>query len=103
MQIVGDAIESLFSIANHSYLHYNLRYYSINWSQCTMYVCVCKAVTDREIKKAAKRGATSLTELREQLGVASCCGSCASHAQELINDVHYTHDFKSDKLAYQIS
>ena len=50
-----------------------------------MYVCICKAVTDKEIRKAAARGADNLYELREQLGVASGCGGCAEHAQEVLD------------------
>lgn len=51
-----------------------------------MYVCICKAVTDREIRKAAAKGADNLYELREKLGVASGCGSCADHAQEILDE-----------------
>ena len=51
-----------------------------------MYVCICKAVTDREIRKAAAKGADNLYELRESLGVASGCGSCADHAQEILDE-----------------
>jgi len=50
-----------------------------------MYVCICKAVTDKEIRKAAARGADNLYELRESLGVASGCGQCADHAQEILD------------------
>jgi bacterioferritin-associated ferredoxin len=50
-----------------------------------MYVCICKAVTDKEIRKAASRGADNLYELRESLGVASGCGGCADHAQEILD------------------
>jgi bacterioferritin-associated ferredoxin len=51
-----------------------------------MYVCICKAVTDREIRKAAASGADNLYELRESLGVASGCGGCADHAQEILDE-----------------
>ena len=52
-----------------------------------MYVCICKSVTDRQIRRAASRGVDSLYELRETLGVASGCGTCASSAQEILDDV----------------
>ena len=42
-----------------------------------MYVCVCKAVTDRQIREAVFDGARTLRDLRKQLGVASECGRCA--------------------------
>ena len=51
-----------------------------------MYVCICNSVTDKEIRRAAARGVDNLYELRESLGVASCCGSCASSAQEILDE-----------------
>ena len=50
-----------------------------------MYICICKAVTDREIRKAAASGADSLYELQQALGVATGCGSCASDAQAILD------------------
>ena len=52
-----------------------------------MYVCVCNAVTDREIRKAAEGGATSLRTLREELGVATGCGRCARCARGILREV----------------
>jgi bacterioferritin-associated ferredoxin len=49
-----------------------------------MYVCVCHAVTDRDIGEAVAQGCCSLRELREQLGVGSCCGRCKSCAKEVL-------------------
>ena len=49
-----------------------------------MYVCICKAVTDKQIRRAAARGVDSLYELRETLGVGSGCGSCADMAQDIL-------------------
>lgn len=45
-----------------------------------MYVCICNAVTDRQIKDSIAAGASSLTDLKDRLGVASCCGCCADLA-----------------------
>jgi bacterioferritin-associated ferredoxin len=49
-----------------------------------MYVCVCKAITDRDIETAARSGARTLKDLRRNLGVASECGKCASCAHEVL-------------------
>lgn len=49
-----------------------------------MYVCVCKAVTDRQIREAAQGGARTLKDLRRDLGVTSDCGRCASCAHECL-------------------
>lgn len=45
-----------------------------------MYVCVCKAVTDSQIREAIGDGACSMRELRQRLGVASECGRCSKCA-----------------------
>jgi bacterioferritin-associated ferredoxin len=55
-----------------------------------MYVCVCKAVTDRQIREAAQGGARTLKDLRRELGVTSECGRCASCAHECLRQVRTT-------------
>lgn len=49
-----------------------------------MYVCLCNAVTDRDIRKAVGDGALTLRELRQRLGVAADCGCCAREALDLL-------------------
>jgi len=56
-----------------------------------MYVCICKSVTDKQIRRAAARGADNLYALRESLGVASGCGSCASTAEEILDEMRSRH------------
>lgn len=51
-----------------------------------MYVCLCKAVTDRQIREAVAQGATRMRDLRVALGVASCCGRCAGCAREILRE-----------------
>ncbi len=51
-----------------------------------MYICVCHAVTDSQIRKAVDEGATTLPELQCQLPVASCCGRCEDSAREVIEE-----------------
>lgn len=49
-----------------------------------MIVCVCNNVSDRKIRQAVNAGVTSMSELRNQLGVASCCGKCHSCARQVL-------------------
>jgi bacterioferritin-associated ferredoxin len=49
-----------------------------------MYVCVCQAVTDREIHQAAKNGAKTLRDLRRDLQVSVKCGRCAGCARQCL-------------------
>ena len=50
-----------------------------------MYVCVCKAVTDAQIKQALHQGAGTRRELFKCLGVGSDCGKCKPHVNELLS------------------
>lgn len=45
-----------------------------------MFVCICNAVTDRQIQELVDAGAQSLSDLKTQLGVATCCGCCSDLA-----------------------
>ena len=51
-----------------------------------MYVCMCNAVTDGDIRAAVAQGARSLSDLTTSLGVASCCGRCADFADKLVSE-----------------
>lgn len=51
-----------------------------------MYVCVCHAVTDRDIARAAANGLRTVRELRDALGVASSCGRCAQCAHSCLKE-----------------
>lgn len=51
-----------------------------------MYVCVCQAVTDGQIREAAQGGARTLQDLRRDLGVTRDCGRCASCARECLRE-----------------
>lgn len=64
-----------------------------------MYVCICNAVTDRDIRRAAANGAESLFELRDRLGVASCCGSCAEQAAEILSE-YQTREVHTEPSLY---
>lgn len=49
-----------------------------------MYVCLCKGVTDTQIKAAICDGATSVGQLRKCLGVTSQCGKCGITTREIL-------------------
>jgi len=49
-----------------------------------MYICVCNAITERQVRACVAAGATTLGDLQFELGVASCCGCCAQMAQEYL-------------------
>ena len=41
-----------------------------------MYVCGCRAVTDREVHDAVQAGARSAAEIAIRCGAGSRCGNC---------------------------
>lgn len=49
-----------------------------------MYVCVCNAITDKQIRAAAESGTTDMWRLQAELGVATNCGSCMDVASEIL-------------------
>ncbi|QEY24898.1 (2Fe-2S)-binding protein [Neisseria animalis] len=49
-----------------------------------MFVCICNAVTDREIKETIAAGASTMSDLQAQLGVATCCGCCSELASSFL-------------------
>lgn len=50
-----------------------------------MYICLCRAVTDKQIRESVENGASSFREVREELDVGTCCGRCVPEARELID------------------
>lgn len=51
-----------------------------------MYVCICKGITDNQIRAAVMEGANSVREVRKSLGVASQCGKCGSLARDIVRE-----------------
>ncbi len=51
-----------------------------------MIVCVCRRVSDHDIRRAASEGAVSLECLKRELGVAMQCGRCADCATRVLSD-----------------
>jgi bacterioferritin-associated ferredoxin len=51
-----------------------------------MYVCVCNAVTDRQIRSQSECGRGTVTEIYRALGITVKCGKCVRTAKCIIND-----------------
>ncbi|HEX4151049.1 MAG TPA: (2Fe-2S)-binding protein [Steroidobacteraceae bacterium] len=46
-----------------------------------MFVCICKAVSDRHIRAAVENGATRVQEISRLTGLGTCCGKCLPDAR----------------------
>lgn len=51
-----------------------------------MYLCICKAVTERRIIEEIEDGAHTIKALRHELGVTSECGKCKCEVQRCIDE-----------------
>jgi len=51
-----------------------------------MYVCICNAVTEREVRECARKGATCVEDLTMQLGIGLGCGRCRECAAEVLEE-----------------
>lgn len=51
-----------------------------------MYVCICRQITDTQIREECKLGTSRIADLREKLGLASECGKCGKHAMSIVNE-----------------
>lgn len=51
-----------------------------------MIVCVCRNVSERKIREAVDSGLTSMPQLRDSLGVGTCCGKCHSCAKTVLRE-----------------
>lgn len=51
-----------------------------------MYVCICNAITDSQIRQAAQSGVEDLWQLQAEVGVASNCGSCKETAAAILRE-----------------
>jgi len=54
-----------------------------------MYVCICNAVTEREVESAIRAGADSVEQLKEQLQIAGCCGMCSETIECCLEESRY--------------
>ena len=63
-----------------------------------MYVCICNAITERQVRECAAKGSCSVDELGSELGLGSGCGRCRECASELLQEIG--RDLKAPLLAY---
>jgi len=49
-------------------------------------VCHCRRITDRQIRKLAREGATSVGQVAGACGAATGCGGCATAIHEIVSE-----------------
>jgi bacterioferritin-associated ferredoxin len=51
-----------------------------------MIVCVCKGLSQREIRLCVLRGASTVEEVKEACGAATDCGTCHQAVEQIVTD-----------------
>lgn len=49
-----------------------------------MYVCLCRGITDTQIRKAVQSGNSEFRQLRQSLEVGAQCGKCVRMTMAII-------------------
>ncbi|WP_299329252.1 (2Fe-2S)-binding protein [Parasphingopyxis sp.] len=49
-----------------------------------MVVCICNAIREKDLRDAAKKGASTPCSAYAQMGCKARCGQCVSFAREII-------------------
>lgn len=62
-----------------------------------MYICICNAITEREVRECARGGAFSIDELSSKLGLGAGCGRCLECASSLLEEI--AGDFRPAALS----
>ncbi len=64
-----------------------------------MIVCICRRVSDHDIRRAVSEGAVSLECLQTDLGVATQCGRCADCATRVLCDARAANGHRAIPVA----
>lgn len=49
-----------------------------------MFVCICKGITEKQIKVSVAEGASSVRDLYRELKLGSQCGKCVGFARQVL-------------------
>jgi bacterioferritin-associated ferredoxin len=68
-----------------------------------MYVCICNAITDKQIRHAAASGVTSFAGLQKALGVGAGCGTCSEYAASILHESGVQNSLRGQPTLYRPS
>lgn len=64
-----------------------------------MFVCLCKSVTDHQIRAAVDEGVSSFEDMQKRLEVSSVCGACSCEVKMIMQKrVEKTINNRDNKL-----
>ena len=50
-----------------------------------MIICLCKGVRDKDVRRAIRQGAHSITDLKKSTGAGTLCGACHQELKSLLH------------------
>lgn len=63
-----------------------------------MYVCVCKAVSDKRIHRLVGEGACTIRDLSRETALGTVCGKCVPTAREVLSEALSSRPLKLSDL-----
>lgn len=68
-----------------------------------MYVCLCKGVTDKEIRRSVEDGARSWRDVQRETGCGTQCGKCACMGKGIAREaIKEEMSMANEGLAYAV-
>ena len=62
-----------------------------------MFICICNAITERQLQSAVADGACTLSDLQGQLGIGTCCGCCVETANHYLPGGRYAGQVSTEQ------
>ncbi len=57
-----------------------------------MYICLCNAVTDHDIRREVADGVRTFAQLQARTGCSDCCGCCEPEARACLAQANEQHE-----------
>ncbi|OOG40146.1 (2Fe-2S)-binding protein [Rhodanobacter sp. C06] len=57
-----------------------------------MYICLCNAVTDHDIRREVADGVRTFAQLQARTGCSDCCGCCEPEARACLTQAIEQHE-----------
>lgn len=68
-----------------------------------MYVCLCKGVSDKAIRRSVEEGARSWREVQRETGCGTQCGKCARMGKAITREtIKEAMSMATEGLAYAV-
>ncbi len=68
-----------------------------------MYVCLCKGVSDKAIRRSVEEGARSWREVQRETGCGTQCGKCACMGKAITREtIKEEQSLANEGLAYAV-